>query len=371
MRLLKEQAGTEANLGGPGAAGNWSDFTGRNMPIKIAVCIFRNEKKRHYFLNVASMHIDTTNINGHAVRNLETDMAHVNPFILKVQRNRKRLTQERLADIAGVDKQTIWRIEKGKLDNTRPGTIKKLARALDIEPAELTREAPTVGMARESEPVQKRSQSSFGVSTTADNFLYLISERYFVKPWQVMELAPLLFCWAAEMSLRARREHLKKLKGACESARSLEEEMRHLPGSNFTYSEEKITAESDSIDRHDLFGTFADDAFADGPFYSPSDDTDNPFAMFLTKLVRDIGDVASFEGFSSIDYPIYQVCHEEALNLLGRDEKLAESILNGVTVLGEMPKELQGTSGKTKERAEWVRAQVEEDLQSFVSNTDL
>jgi transcriptional regulator with XRE-family HTH domain len=180
MRLLKEQAGTEANLGGPGAAGNWSDFTGRNMPIKIAVCIFRNEKKRHYFLNVASMHIDTTNINGHAVRNLETDMAHVNPFILKVQRNRKRLTQERLADIAGVDKQTIWRIEKGKLDNTRPGTIKKLARALDIEPAELTREAPTVGMARESEPVQKRSQSSFGVSTTADNFLYLISERYFV-----------------------------------------------------------------------------------------------------------------------------------------------------------------------------------------------
>ena len=287
-------------------------------------------------------------------------MARVNPFILQTQRQRKGWSQDRLAEMAGVNKQTISRIERGKQDNTRENTISHLARALGAEPAELTREAltPETG---ESEPVPGRQQSSFGVSDVANNFLYLISERYFIKPWQVMELAPLLFCWAAEMSLRERRERLDKLEEACATARKLEKEMPHLPPPNFIYSEEKIAAESRSIDSRDIFGMcFSDDAFSDGPFYlDNNDDTDNPFALFLAKMAEDIGDVARFDGFSPVDYPIFQVCREEALNMVGGDETLAERIFTGVVDLYEMPKELQGYFGKTEDRAAWVRAKAD------------
>ena len=144
-------------------------------------------------------------------------LTRINPFVLQTLRRRKSWSQDRLAEMATVNKQTISRIERGEQDNTRENTIKLLARALGMEPAELTREALTQE-GNQCEPMKRRPQSSFGVSDAANNFLYLISERYFIRPWQVMELAPLLFCWAAEMSLRERRERLNKLEEACTTA---------------------------------------------------------------------------------------------------------------------------------------------------------
>ncbi len=296
-------------------------------------------------------------------------MTKVNPFVLQTLRRRKSWSQDRLAEMAKVNKQTISRIERGEQDNTRENTIKELARALGVEPAELTRElAPETD---QSQPVRRRPQSSFGVSDAANNFLYLISERYFIKPWQVMELAPLLFCWAAEMSLRERRERLNKLEEACKTAQTLESEMRHLPQPNFIYSEEKIAAESSSINSHDIFGMcFSEDDFSEGHFYPPNDDTDNPFALFLAKLIEDISDVACFEGFSPIDYPIFQVCREEALEMVEGDEILADRIFAGVVDLYDMPKELQGIFGKTEERAAWVRAQAEAFIKAQIEATE-
>jgi transcriptional regulator with XRE-family HTH domain len=286
-------------------------------------------------------------------------MTKVNPFILQMLRRRKNWSQDRLAEMATVNKQTISRIERGEQDNTRENTIKQLARALGVEPVELTQEALPLE-SNQSEPTKRRPQSSFRVSNTANNFLYLISERYFIKPWQVMELAPLLFCWAAEMSLRERRERLNKLEEACKTARTLEKEMPHLPPPNFIYSEEKIAAESRSINSHDIFGMcFSEDDFSDGHSYPSDDDTENPFAIFLAKLVEEIGDVARFEGFSPIDYPIFEVCRDEALEMVGGDEILAERILTGVIDLYELPKDLQGVFGNTEDRAAWVRAQAE------------
>ena len=230
-------------------------------------------------------------------------MARVNPTILKTLRRRKGWSQERLAEMAKVNKQTISRIERGEPENPRENTIKRLAYALGAEPAQLTLEAVTPESGH-SDPVRKTRPSGFGVSKNANNFLYLISERYFVRRWQVMELAPLLFCWAAEMSLRERRRRLTRLEEACQAARVLEKEMPHLPPPNFIYSEEKIAAESRSIDAHDIFGMcFGDDDFSEGPSHSLGDDEDNPFAVFLAKLVEQISDVATFEGFSRLIIP--------------------------------------------------------------------
>jgi transcriptional regulator with XRE-family HTH domain len=286
-------------------------------------------------------------------------MARINPFVLQKLRRDKGWPQERLAEMAKVNKQTISRIERGEQKNTRGVTIKRLAGALGVEPDELTRSTVTAE-ANESGPVRRARRSGFGISDPANNFLYLISERYFIKPWQVMELAPLLFCWAAEMSLRDRRERLNKFEEACKTARGLEDEMHHLPHADFEASEKKIAAEASSIHSHDIFGMcFGDDDFSDGAFYPPQDDTDNPFAVFLAKLADDIGDVARFEGFSPIDYPVFQVCREEALRMVGDDETLAERILTGIVDLYDMPKELHGVFGKTDDRAAWVRAQAD------------
>jgi transcriptional regulator with XRE-family HTH domain len=287
-------------------------------------------------------------------------MARINPFILQKLRRDKGWSQDRLADMAKVNKQTISRIERGEQDHTRELTIKRLAGALGAESADLTRETLALETG-ETRPVRKTRQSGFGVSNAANNFLFLISERYSIKPWQVMELAPLLFCWAAEASLRERRERLSKLEEAFGTARTLEEGMRHLPPPNFIYSEEKIAVESNSIDCHDIFGGFfSEEDFSEGHTpHVPDDDTDNPFAMFLAKLADDIGDVASFEGFSPIDYPIFQVCREDALNMVEGDATLADRILTGVVDLYEMPKDLVGGFGKPKDRAAWVRAQAD------------
>lgn len=255
-------------------------------------------------------------------------MTRVNPFILQTLRRRKKWSQDRLAEMAKVNKQTISRIERGEQDNTRENTIKHIARALGAEPAELTREALTQETVRESEPV--RNKSPFGLSIAADNALYLISDRYFVSQWQIMELAPLLFCWAAEMSLRERRERLEKLIEACKTARTLEQEMPHLPDPNFSYSEEKIKIEAESIKSHDLTGTTIDtDDFIDGPFY-PSDYDANPFANFLEKQINALGSVATFEELPAFDCPAYRVCPDEALRFVDKDNEIAEAVLDMV-----------------------------------------
>ncbi|MGL3211636.1 helix-turn-helix domain-containing protein [Bradyrhizobium sp. BR 1433] len=299
-------------------------------------------------------------------------MAKVNPVILQTLRRRKGWSQDRLAEMAKVNKQTISRIERGDQETTRGNTTKQLARALGVEPAELMLET-LAREANETEPMKRRSPSAFGVSTAANNFLHLISDRYFIKPWQVMELAPLLFCWAAETSLRERRERLNKLEEACETARRLEGEMLHMPPPNFIHSEEKISAESNSIGNHDVFGMcFSDDDFGTDHLHS-DDDTDNPFAIFLAKLVREIGDMAKFEGFSPIDYPVFQVCREEAREMVSGDETLAELILAGVIDLNEMPSDVRGTFGvvDTEKCAAWARTQADAFIKRQTEANDI
>lgn len=55
---------------------------------------------------------------------------------LKIARIKKGLTQKQLAEIVGSSPATINKIEKGKAD-IRVGTLKKIAKALDISIAEL------------------------------------------------------------------------------------------------------------------------------------------------------------------------------------------------------------------------------------------
>ena len=57
---------------------------------------------------------------------------------LRELRRRRVLTLEELAQKAGVGRNTIWRLEHGVM-GAQPRTIRKLAKALDVEPEELVK----------------------------------------------------------------------------------------------------------------------------------------------------------------------------------------------------------------------------------------
>lgn len=56
---------------------------------------------------------------------------------VRALRNRKALSQAELAAAAGITSNTLYRIETG-MHSPRPGTIRKLAKALEVRPEDLT-----------------------------------------------------------------------------------------------------------------------------------------------------------------------------------------------------------------------------------------
>ena len=64
---------------------------------------------------------------------------------LVVIRERRMWTQARLADEAGVSPTTVSAIESGRISRPHFGTLRKLARALEVEPDELISSSGTPG----------------------------------------------------------------------------------------------------------------------------------------------------------------------------------------------------------------------------------
>jgi hypothetical protein len=147
-------------------------------------------------------------------------------------------------------------LELGKQANTRGRTIQQLARAFGVELTVLTGEAPIPESKRKD---QSASESSIQITAHARNALHLIYERYHIRPWQVVEMAPFLFCWAAEASLRQRWNRIEQVERACRALRDQERQVEYLRISDSDL-EEKIEAEKDSIKSRDLFGYQLDDA---------------------------------------------------------------------------------------------------------------
>jgi len=57
---------------------------------------------------------------------------------VKALRQQRVLSQRELAHMAGLTQMTVWRLENGYRD-ARPGTIRKLAQVLGVEPNELVK----------------------------------------------------------------------------------------------------------------------------------------------------------------------------------------------------------------------------------------
>ena len=56
---------------------------------------------------------------------------------LRTLRERRFISREELAEMVGSHRDHIGRLERGEVANPRIATIRKLARALEVDPAEL------------------------------------------------------------------------------------------------------------------------------------------------------------------------------------------------------------------------------------------
>jgi transcriptional regulator with XRE-family HTH domain len=279
-------------------------------------------------------------------------MPHILPDVLKRLRAAKGWSLDQLAEKAKINKQTLHRLEKGEHGSSRENTIRKLARVYGVGQAVLTG-GEKLPDAPDNDPPFLMSKLSFPISTSTLNALFLVGQRYHVPQSDIVELAPFLFCWAAEASLRKRRDRLQRAEAARDNARELEAKMRHLIRSDSEDFKNKINAERQSIEDGDLFGMSHD-------YYSTANDwTDNPFALFLDSLTEDMGEEDTFEGYGSFDYPIYRICADVAAQFADGDADLTDHILRGHLELNQMPKEIRDPVN-FKRRAEWVQEKVQE-----------
>lgn len=254
-------------------------------------------------------------------------MPKVSSFVLRRLRTKKKLSLERLAEMSKVDRQTLHRLEHDKQSENRAHTIRQIAHALDVEEGILTGDLPFPEPQAQYDVTLSRM--NIKISTLARNALYLVADRYDVGQSRIVELAPFLFCWAAEASLRQRRNRLEQ--------------------ADSNRSEEMFEEELDSISCRDLFGEAV---------------SDNPFEAFLRNLAADIGEDATLDVFSFWDYAEYRICVEDAALVADGDSDLTEEILSGRVALHEMPKELR-ESGMCKERAKWARDKADEYRQNL------
>jgi len=295
-------------------------------------------------------------------------MNRIDPAILKKLLKNKGLSLADLAKRARINKQTIWRLTADKVTKARDRTIEQIAHVLKVDSRVLTGEVSVPEESSDSEPVTSKNQLNVRVGTAQRNALNLVARRYRVSPSQIVELAPLLFVWAAEESLRRRQERLSKLDQVLDQTKTLGRELRHLsPQMNiFSYADDAIAAEQSSINERDLFGSSIKlDLAGMGPDFDA--DYENPFAMFLRELGSSFSAVATFEEWSGSWSPRYRVCPEEAAELVGGDSNRADEILRGDVALNEIPKEIR-KHGMEKERAEWVRAKAEEYRRVFADD---
>ena len=305
-------------------------------------------------------------------------MSKIKPDVLQRLRKAKGWSQKELANKTEapkspkIDKQTISRLERGIHKTTRARILEQIARALGVDEAVLTGEAPAPKL--EVKPQTLMNQLNVRIGTAARNQLYLVARRYGLRPSRIVELSPYLFVCAADMSLRQRQKNLDDYLIQCSQVLNAGKRIPHLMpqltvGSDPDMDNDvnrAVSAEQNSINASDLFGdTTKTDAFdIDWQF---NDETANPFEVYCRELASKAGDAMIFDSWDGVNSPTYRVCREEAADIVGGDTDAAEEILAGHVALNEMPKEIR-ESGMEGERLDWARKKAEEyrkELEEF------
>lgn len=268
----------------------------------------------------------------------------IDPERLRHVRVMGGLTQAALASKAGLNKQAIYRLEKGR-NQVRPANLKKLAEALEVDPEVLTGEKPIP--AKISQPSAGGDEASYQLNRrippAVRNAFELAARRYGVSVSTILRLAPLLFTIVAEASLKHRSKKVQECWTKHDEFSDMASQLPYLDIGLYHDNLSEFTAEEESIRRNDVFGRTLWTA-------APSNwDRSNPFATYLEALTDSNNDITiSAVGPTLTDY---RVCRSEAIALAG--EELAESLLNGEVPIHSVPSELLKSDAITK-RIEWM-----------------
>lgn len=291
---------------------------------------------------------------------------------VKHLRTRHKLTQERLAELARVSKESVSRLERGTQQGTRPRLRDALAAVLDVEVGVLTGELPLPADPAAKDPEQRLFETfpmNYRVGGHIRNAFTLAALRYRIPIARIVELAPALFVMAAEASLQRRSEKLAELAGILDRQQGLRSNFLHLPTalvSNYE-ADQAFVAEEESIERRDILAsTLPDQIFDTDPMPDFDEDAHNPFVGSLQAEAERLGRIAVIERFSRTD-ATFHVCGKDAQDLAGGVPDLADAILSGRVVLHKMPRELFDP-GAVEARVAWLREQ-EEEYQKVLSKS--
>jgi transcriptional regulator with XRE-family HTH domain len=284
---------------------------------------------------------------------------------VKNLRVRRKLTQEKLATLAKVSKESIYRLEKGAQRGTSLKLRDALAAALAVEVGVLTGELPLPPDPAAEDPEQRLFEMfpmNYRVDGAVRNAFTLAALRYRIPIARIVELAPALFVMAAEASLRRRSAKLSELQEALDLQWAIGSSLSHLPIaviSNYD-ADQACSAEKQSVEQRDILATtLPDRIFTTDPIEPDYDeDAHNPFVASLQAEAEKLGGAAVIERFGRTD-TTFHVCAEDALKLAGEDNDLADAILSGRVVIHKMPRELFD-AGATEARMTWLREQDED-----------
>lgn len=270
----------------------------------------------------------------------------INPHNLKLAREAKPFSLDELAHKSAIDRSTIHRIETDTPRNRRAHTINALAKALGISTDQLC--GPDLDedifAHRESRQISK-SQMNVRIPDHIRNAFYLAALRYGIRPNYIVQIAPYLFVWAAEMSLKKRQEALGHL---VEAQDRLQSEVPGYLGGSFYADFSAFDLERVSIEKGDIFG----EEFV-GTLFDPQDPTPSkPFDEFLKSLLSDMPAETSLEEEYDLDVPNYEICHANALDLVGGDANAADHIICGRVAIHEVPDDV--IQGDAQGRALWI-----------------
>lgn len=285
----------------------------------------------------------------------------VDPKRLKHLRHmRGDLSQAALAKKAGVNKQTVYRLEKERRPINQK-TLVRLSSALEVDPDVLTgvKSLPTTDQPLGEPADDSTYQLKAPLDASKRNAFSLAALRYKVSVSRIVELAPFLFVLAAEGSLNQRREKVGELENALDSIADLKSKFPHLPA-HITYArgdaEEAIQAEKTSIAACDIYA----EAIPNNIYWDDENfdsEQDNPFARYLKELSASTEGAANLDGLNSRSFTSYEVCRDQAITLAGGDESLADEIVNGFVVIHKIPRELLKEDA-TAARVEWIRSTI-------------
>ena len=258
-----------------------------------------------------------------------------------------------LAAKSTVSEKQIQRLEDPKLAsrNVRYHTMSCLAKALGVEPQQLTGEPPAP---EDSKQVRIGAALVPGVRLAYE----LIEQRYDVTVGQLLNLAPLFFALLAEGSLAWRRAELIKAREAISRLGEFRGSRRCGFAAQVREAEEQTVAEEQAIGRGDLFVNPLEPDYAEQPFeewYA------SPFADYLCKLASDLGkpelvdlDPSSHGRVSARPgMPAYRVCSEDLTKIAPLESDAMYALHSGDAGLADIPDELM-TSDAEEARQRWL-----------------